>query len=700
MTPLQSLYDDAIFHLSDLALSEVFDLLLVTLVFYLLLRLIRRSRSAFLLRGALVLGVLLFLVSVLLPLPAFDWLVRMALVAMFVTTPIIFQPEVRRLLERLGRSTGLARAVRQTSTEHLIPRIVRAVENMSDSQTGALIVIEGNELLHGVIETGVPIHGQVTSELLQTIFYPDNPLHDGAAVLREDRVVAAGCVLPLTERVLGFQRRLGTRHRAALGMSETSRAMAIIVSEETGDVSVARDGVLQYQLDRATLREQLFDFYVPDTPTDPVIPVWRLIMQALRSIWRRPAIPTLNQLWSSLGLLFVSLLLALVVWTFVLDQTNPARRALIEDIPLKVENVPPGTALITPPPASVSAIIQTTGNILETLSRDSFQAVVSLKDLPPGLHHPEIQVNSGSPQVRILSVTPSALDLELAPIISRTMAVAINLPDAQNLSPAYEMVGLPTAFPEQVQLVGPVPDVEQVSQVQATMSVANANTSLRETRPLRALDEAGREVTGVSLQPTQVQVNVPIRRRLNALDVGVRAVITGTLPPGYWLSGLSVNPNGVTLRGNRDQLAEMNGFVDTLAVDISQATGDLSVDIPLDLPPGVQAVDSEGDLIKTVSVLARVAPRQGDLAVTRPVELIGSSPGITATLNPAQIDLLLSGPLPILNQIAVDPSLVRVLVDASNAPASQATDLTPTVLAPEGIRAQLVPPSVLVTLTQ
>lgn len=700
MTPLQSLYDDAIFHLSDLALSEILDLLLVTIVFYLLLRLIRRSRSAFLLRGALILGVLLFLVSVLLPLPAFDWLVRMALVAMFVTTPIIFQPEVRRLLERLGRSTGLAQAVRQTVTEQLISSIVRAVENMSDSQTGALIAIEGNELLHSVIETGVPIHGQVTSELLQAIFYPENPLHDGAVVLREDQVVAAGCVLPLTERFLGFQRRLGTRHRAALGMSETSRAMVIIVSEETGDVSVARDGVLQYQLDGATLRKQLFNFYVSDTLTDPAVPLWRWITQAVHSIWRRPAIPTLNQVWSNLGLLLISLLLALVVWTFVLDQTNPARRALVEEIPLRVENVPPGTALITSPPNRVSAIIQTTGNILETLSTDSFQAVVSLKDLPPGLHHPEVQVNSGSPQVRILSVTPPALDLELAPIISRTMAVTIDLPDAQNLSPAYEMVGSPTASPEQVQLVGPAPTVDRISQVRTTMSVANATTSLQEMRPLRALDEAGREVTGISLQPAQVQVNVPIRRRLNALDVGVRAVITGTLSPGYWLSGLSVNPNSITVRGSRDQLAEINGFVDTLAVDVSQASGDLRVEIPLDLPPDVQAIDSEGDLIKTVIVEARVAPRRGDLAVTRPVEVIGFRSGITATLNPDQIDLLLSGPLPTLNQIATDPSLVRVLVDISEAPAGQATDLTPTVVAPEGIRAQLVPPSVLVTLAQ
>ena len=700
MTPLQSLYDEALFHLSDLSAAEIIDLILVTIVFYLLLKLIRRSRSAFLFRGALVLAVLLFIVSIILPLPAFDWLLQIALVAMLVALPIIFQPELRRLLERLGRSAGLAQAVRQTTTENLIPRLVRAVENMSDSQTGALIVLEENEPLQDIVETGVPIQGQVTSELLQTIFYAENPLHDGAVVLREDKLVAAGCVLPITQQALDFQRRLGTRHRAALGMSEVSRALVIVVSEETGDISVARNSLLYYQLDSATLREQLFDFYVPHKPVAPGLSSWELIGQTLRSIgvnltWLTPA-----QFVSNLGLLLVALVLALVVWAFVIEQTDPAKRALVENIPLRIENMPPGTALITSPPGSVSAIIQTTDQVLETLSRDSFQALVSLKDLPPGLHHPQVQVNSGAPQVRILSVTPPALDLELAPIISRTIPVTIDLPDAASLSQAYELVSSPTASPDQVQLVGPAPVIDRVSQVRATLPIANATTSLRELRPLRALDEAGREVTGISLQPAQTQIQVPIRRRLNALDVGIRPVITATLPAGYWLSGLSVSPNSVTLRGSRDQLAEMNGFVDTLPVDVSQAISDLSIDIPLDLPAGIQAVDSSGNPIRTVTVLARVAPRRGDLALTRPVELIGLKPGLTATLNLEQIDLLLSGPLPALNQIAADPNLVRVLVDTSAVSPGQATDLTPTVIAPEGIRAQLIPPSILVTLAQ
>jgi diadenylate cyclase len=700
MAPLQSLYADVIFRLSSLSWLGVLDLLLVTVAFYLLLSLVRRSRAALLLRGALVLGVVLFVVTILLPLPTFDWLVRGMLLAMLVATPIIFQPELRRLLERLGRSAGLTWTVRRTGAETVVPRLVRAVERLSSSHTGALIALEGEILLHDVVETGVPIGGEVTSELLQAIFYPDNPLHDGAVVLREDQLVAASCVLPLTQRPLYFGRRLGTRHRAAVGLSETSDALVIVVSEETGTISVAYAGQLQRSLDGATLRKQLFDFYLPDSPTAPPLSLRSLISQTRQQFWQRRPSPAPRQLWSSLGLLFASLTLALVAWSFVVEQTSPARRARVPDIPLRVENVPPGDKLVTQPPASVSAIIQTTDSVLETLSTNSFQAIVSLEGLSPGLHHLPVQVNSGASGVRVLSVEPAALDLELAPIISRTLEVTIELSDREKMSPAYELVGNPVASPDQVQILGPAPLVKQVNQVQATISLANVSTSLREMRPLRAMDEAGREVTGVSLQPTQVQVRVSILRRLDARDVGVRVVTSGTPPPGYWLSGLSVTPASVTLRGNSNWLAEVRDFVDTLPVDVSQAAGDLSVQIPLDLPPGAQALDSDGNPVKTVTVSVRIAARRGDLVVTRPVELVEPRPGVTLSVNPSKVDLLLSGPLPILNQIEADPNLVRVLVTLppTGLAPGQSADLTPTVVAPDGIRAQSVPPSVLVTL--
>lgn len=314
MTQLQTFYTELMARLPQLNGLDVLDLMLVTMGFNLLLGWVRRSRAAFLFRGEVLLVVLLLIATLLLPLPTFDWLLQMALLAMLVTTPIIFQPELRQLLERIGRSAGRTRTLRQTTVERILTQLVRAVETMSATATGALIVLEGKASLDQVVTTGVPIDGQVTGELLQAIFYPSNPLHDGAAILREDRVVAAGCVLPVSQRLLFTRRRLGTRHRAAVGLSELYDALVIVVSEETGTISVAREGQLHYSLDSASLREQLLDFYIPATPS-PSVPLLRHLLNQIRrqgqDIFRRP---NPKQLLIGAGHIAIALLLALMAW--------------------------------------------------------------------------------------------------------------------------------------------------------------------------------------------------------------------------------------------------------------------------------------------------------------------------------------------------------------------------------------------------
>jgi hypothetical protein len=214
---------------------------------------------------------------------------------------------------------------------------------------------------------------------------------------------------------------------------------------------------------------------------------------------------------------------------------------------------------------------------------------------------------------------------------------------------------------------------------------------------LLAVDEAGQAVTGVTLQPAQAQVSVSIYQRYNARDVGVRVVTSGTPASGYWLSGLSVNPAGVTIQGSPERLNQIGSFVDTLPVDVSQAAGNLSVHIPLDLPPDLQVLDSEGAIVKNVRVLAQIQPRQGDLTLQRPVELLNVTPGLVAIANPPIVDLLLSGPLPALSQIEENQNLVRVLVEAAGV-AGEGAELAPTIIAPSGIEAQIVPHSVQIIL--
>jgi len=691
---LESLYNQTIFIFSSLTWLGIVDLLLVTGAFYLLLSLIQRNSAAYL-RDILILGLALFVLTTLLPLPVFDWLVRGLLVAMLVATPIIFQAQLRRFVERLGRSVGIAQAVRQDAAEKILPEIVHAVENMAASRTGALIALEGRDSLEEIAANGVAFNGRITSELLLSIFYPGTPLHDGAVVIRTDRITAAGCVLPLTQQPLQSEKRLGTRHRAAVGLSETFDTLVIIVSEETGTVALARRGKLQRPLSIGELREVLLDFYEP-TAAFPAVSLWRLMGQAGQELWRSFSPTNPRQLLSNIGLLSIAFLLAVVVWSFVIDQTNTIRRARVENIPLRVENIPSDTRLIPPPPSTVSAVIQTTEEVLPTLSSRSFQAVVSLHQSNPGLYRLPVRVNSGPAQVLVLSTDPPVLDLELTAIISRSAPVSVELLDQDSLSAAYELLAPPAASPEQVQVMGPVPLIDQVNQVQTSISLANAAGPLRETRPLRVLDEQGREISGVTVTPDQVQITAAIHRQLNARDVSVRVVTEGTPPSDYWLSQLTVVPAGVTLQGNPAQLAGLGNFIDTLPVDVSQATGSLNLQIPLDLPPEVRALDSSGNPLPAVAVSAVIEARSGNLAVTRPIELIGTPLRTTVNVDPSQVDLLLSGPLPLLNEIETNPKLVRTLVDVAQMSLSQTSELTPQVILPAGIAMQLIPPTVVV----
>ncbi|MDQ4075626.1 MAG: diadenylate cyclase CdaA, partial [Chloroflexota bacterium] len=392
MPTLENLLLDLTFRLSNLSWLDWLDLALVALVFYLLINLVQRSRIAFLLRGVLLLIVPLLVTSFLLPLRTFGWLVRVTLLAFLISLPVIFHNELRRLLENVGRSIGLTGVVRQATTETVLPSLVRAVERMSETRTGALIVLEGDTALPEIIETGVPVEGRVSSELLQSIFHHGSPLHDGAVVIRGGRVVAASCVLPVSRRSLPGARRLGTRHRAAVGLSERSDALMVVVSEETGAISVAYEGQLHQRLELVKLRERIVQF--GRQPAHPPASTFSLpsLLESLQG--NLASLPQRPPSRGALGTAALAALLALLVWWIVLGLTSPLPVRRVENIPLEVTDIPEGMALTDSPPSTVSALIQTTQETLATLSSTRFRATLSLEDLPPGEHEvsPEVEV--------------------------------------------------------------------------------------------------------------------------------------------------------------------------------------------------------------------------------------------------------------------------------------------------------------------
>ena len=246
---------------------SVLDLAIVTLIFFGLLILLRDTQATVLLRGVLLLVVLGSLLNSTQVLPAFSWLIRTTLPALVLAIPVIFAPEIRRGLERLGKAGYIfGKGKASPGTQKSITAVVNAAVRLSDRRHGALIVLLRLDNLEEYIRTGVIVDAQVTPELILQVFYPNTPLHDGAVIIEGSRMLAAACVMPLSASgVLAHvpDRQLGLRHRAALGISEVSDAVVVVVSEESGTISVVHDGRMIRRLDAERLENILRAFFSP-----------------------------------------------------------------------------------------------------------------------------------------------------------------------------------------------------------------------------------------------------------------------------------------------------------------------------------------------------------------------------------------------------------------------------------------------------
>ena len=262
--------NDLLFIFQRVNWLSVVDILLVTLIFFILLYTLRDTQALVLLRGVLFLVILLALLTSLVDLPAFSWLIQSTLPALLLAIPVIFAPEIRRGLERIGRAgTFLSPGGKASNQETLdtIHAIVSASARLSARQHGALIVLQRLDSLEEYNDTGVRMNAIVTPEILLQTFYPNTPLHDGAAIIGHNRLLAASCVMPLSASGIltrSPERQMGLRHRAALGISEVSDAVAVVVSEETGSISIAHSGRMIRRLDPERLENILIAFFQPN----------------------------------------------------------------------------------------------------------------------------------------------------------------------------------------------------------------------------------------------------------------------------------------------------------------------------------------------------------------------------------------------------------------------------------------------------
>ena len=244
--------------------TSVIDILLVTLVFLVILVLIRGTRAVQLLRGVILIVLLVLLLTSVVQLPAFGWLIDQAVPALLLAFPIIFQPELRRAIERLGQAGSLFRGFREEREGIFITNIAQACQRLSERHHGALIVLERETGLQEYVDTWTSIGAEPSRQLLETIFFPKTELHDVAVLMRGSRVLAAACVMPLSAaKIHGGERHPGLRPPAARGVSVVCDSIAVVVSEETGQIAVAHNGRMIRRLDAARLETILRAFYQP-----------------------------------------------------------------------------------------------------------------------------------------------------------------------------------------------------------------------------------------------------------------------------------------------------------------------------------------------------------------------------------------------------------------------------------------------------
>ena len=245
--------------ISTIGFADIVDILIVTYLIYMVIDLIRKTSSYNLAKGLFILLIALWL-SGIFHLTMINYILRKAVEIGLIALVILFQPELRKLLAKMGsrKFYGFFSSKEQDSTEieAAITQTVLACEQMSKTKTGALIIFERNIMLNDIMTTGTIIDADITAELLKNIFYPKAPLHDGAVIIKKARIAAAGCVLPLTSNN-NLSKDLGMRHRAGIGASEQSDAIVVIVSEETGAISVAIEGMLKRNLDKQTFEKLL-----------------------------------------------------------------------------------------------------------------------------------------------------------------------------------------------------------------------------------------------------------------------------------------------------------------------------------------------------------------------------------------------------------------------------------------------------------
>jgi len=404
----------------------------------------------------------------------------------------------------------------------------------------------------------------------------------------------------------------------------------------------------------------------------------------------------LRWLTTNLRTFLLAFILALAVWVTAVTSADPDETDTLP-APVPIEFIGQDASLVQTAslPSSVQITLRAPRSVWEQIRADpsAVRAIVDMTGLAAGTHRLEVVVQVSVQPVRVLSVTPSTVNLVLEPLAFATLPVQLVV--SGELAPGYQ-IGEVVLTPQKVDFFGPQSLVKQVASLQAAITLQNERVSIETDLPITALDASGNSINGLTFSPQSIQATIPVVQLGGYRDLVVKVVTTGSPTSGYRLESVEAYPPIVTVySGNTDLIESLPGYVETMPLSLSGAKEDIETYLNLVLPPDVTIVGETNILVKV-----GIAPIEGSSTISnRPVTVSNLSPGLKVEISPATVDVILSGPLPLLNTLQASDILVNIDLKGRGAGSYQ---LTPTVtVLVEGLRVEsILPSAVQVTITQ
>lgn len=401
-----------------------------------------------------------------------------------------------------------------------------------------------------------------------------------------------------------------------------------------------------------------------------------------RPNWQRPLLRQRQYLAEHVGSAILALLVAFAIWVAAINEQNPPREDFFPgDLPIEVVNQPSNLVLFQPIDRPVRVRIRASSSTWDRLQPNSAHAFVDLADAPAGRREFDVQVKFTDPDVAILSVDPPRVSLRLEELRQKTFNVNVSVADSP---PIGFNVGAPQVAPATVQLSGAQSLVDQVVEVVAIAQLRGAKSTVDAQTNLIARDAQGNTVQGVRISPAVVSVRVPVNQRIGFKDVSVKVETKGNVASGYWLSNIAVEPSTITVVGSPARLDEIGGFISTEPIDLSDVRNSFLRVVNLRFPEGVSPVNTQ-----SAQVTIDVSAITGGQTVQRQVTVRGVDTALHLGVSPETVDIILAGPLPVLQALKVED--VQVIIDlAGRTPGKY--KVTPTVVKPESLKVESVVP--------